>query len=365
MRARLLAFIGALREEGIPCSVNETLDATRAIATLGIERSVLREALAATLVKDRADRPVFDEVFARHFGTPHRSLKTPQRRAEDGEGSRGQGEGRGKGAPPNTDRDPRSERQYKEREPQPKSRDVAAYRELMVKPFEAMDARDVDALRDLAAVLGDRFRVRWSRRSRRANAGRVDMRRTIRRATTRGGVPLELLFRCPRPGKADLVALVDLSFSTATAANFLLALLSPVRRYFRRVVLLGYVDAISEVSFEHGYVIPHQALDLNARSDFGRVLTQVTDRSARMGRNTVLLILGDARNNRRAARADVLARLQKQCKAVVWLNPESRARWDTGDSVMSTYARYCSALINAWNVKTLIPALEALSRAAR
>jgi len=117
---------------------------------------------------------------------------------------------------------------------------------------------------------------------------------------------------------------------------------------------------------EHGHVIPHDRIDLNARSDFGRVLLQVADRHAsRIGRNTVLLILGDARNNRRPPRADVLARLQQQARALIWLNPERRERWDTGDSVMSTYAARCDSVINAWNARTLLAALHALARPLR
>jgi uncharacterized protein with von Willebrand factor type A (vWA) domain len=242
---------------------------------------------------------------------------------------------------------------------------LAERRALLLKPFEAMDTREVEELRELVADLGRRFRARWSRRTRRANLGRVDVRRTIRRAASRGGVPVELLYRKPRPGKTDLIALVDLSYSAATAASFLLALLAPARRFFRRVRLLAYVDTIAELSYERGHVVPHQALDLNARSDFGRVLTQLTDREgARLSRNTVLLILGDARNNRRPPRADLLAALARTLRAVVWLNPEQRGRWDTGDSVMSTYARHSDLVVNAWNMKTLLAALQQVSRLA-
>jgi uncharacterized protein with von Willebrand factor type A (vWA) domain len=348
--------------------VSETLDATRAAALTGVHREVLRAALAATLVKDHADRPVFDATFDRYFGvTRPTGRKGPRRREEEGSGH---GDGaEGQGGQPRADGQGRGEARREQRERASEGEAAvtprrAARSALLAKPFHAMDARDSDELRDLARVLARRYRARWSRRARRANLGRLDMRRTIRRATTRGGVPLELLYRRWRPGKSDLVALVDLSYSTATAANFLLALLAPAQRFFRRAVCLGYVDAISEVSFEHGHVVPHQPLDLNARSDFGRVLRQTAERyGARLRRDTVLLILGDARNNRRPPRADLLADLQHAARAVVWLNPEERGRWDTGDSVMSAYARRCTQVINAWNPRTLMTALDRLIRA--
>jgi uncharacterized protein len=171
------------------------------------------------------------------------------------------------------------------------------------------------------------------------------------------------LFRRPRPGKTDLLALVDLSYSTATAAQFLLALLSPAHACFRRVTLLAYVDTPVEISVEDGHVIPHEPLDLNARSDFGKVLQKLGDQhEPRLGRNTVLLILGDARNNRRPPRADLLARLRHRVRAVFWLNPEPPERWKTGDSVMAVYARHADFVFAAHDLTTLAAAMASLMK---
>ncbi|HWP67313.1 MAG TPA: VWA domain-containing protein, partial [Candidatus Limnocylindria bacterium] len=63
MRARLHGFVGALRAADVPVSVAEALDAMAAVAVAGVEREPLREALAATLVKDEQDRGVFDQLF--------------------------------------------------------------------------------------------------------------------------------------------------------------------------------------------------------------------------------------------------------------------------------------------------------------
>jgi uncharacterized protein with von Willebrand factor type A (vWA) domain len=240
---------------------------------------------------------------------------------------------------------------------------LAQRRALLAKPFRDMDAREVESLRELVAELSRRLRVRWSRRAVRATRGKLDLRRTIRRALARGGVPIELLLRTARPGKADLLALVDLSFSTATAAEFLLGLLAPARTFFRRVTLLAYVDRPCAVSFEGGHVVPHEAFDLNARSDFGAVLSRVEERAdVVLGRNTVVLILGDARNNRRPPRADILQRLHRRVRSIVWLNPDPPQRWNTGDSVIATYDRHCDALLAADSPRTLARALDALSR---
>lgn len=155
-------------------------------------------------------------------------------------------------------------------------------------------------------------------------------------------------------------ALCDLSGSVALVSDFLLALLAPAACYFRQVRTFAYVDRICEISFENGHVVPHAELDLYARSDFGKVLQQFWQAGGEqlLTRQTLVLILGDARNNRRPPRADLLGRIRDSAKRLIWLNPEPPVRWDTGDSVMSLYTPVCDAVLPCGNLKELLAALQ-------
>ncbi|HKA52865.1 MAG TPA: hypothetical protein VKJ47_04320, partial [Candidatus Binatia bacterium] len=75
MRDVTLRFINDLRAVGLHISVSESMDAVRAVAAVGFDRDPLREALAASLVKEEEDRPLFDEVFARFFAAPRSRRK--------------------------------------------------------------------------------------------------------------------------------------------------------------------------------------------------------------------------------------------------------------------------------------------------
>jgi uncharacterized protein with von Willebrand factor type A (vWA) domain len=77
----------------------------------------------------------------------------------------------------------------------------------------------------------------------------------------------------------------------------------------------------------------------------------------------VVLILGDARNNRRPPRADLLGRIRNAVQQVIWLNPESPVRWNTGDSVMATYQRHCDVVLAASTLQQLYAALQRTFRA--
>jgi len=95
MRSVTLRFIDNLRAAGLRISISETMDAVQAIAAVGVERELLRESLAASLVKDEEDRPLFDETFARFFAAPaSRQRRKHHDRAQTGEGQRSGEDGR-------------------------------------------------------------------------------------------------------------------------------------------------------------------------------------------------------------------------------------------------------------------------------
>jgi uncharacterized protein with von Willebrand factor type A (vWA) domain len=104
----------------------------------------------------------------------------------------------------------------------------------------------------------------------------------------------------------------------------------------------AYVDRPVPVDFEQAASV--RPLDLYALSDLGSVLCALeADPEARVDRATVVLILGDARNNRLPARVDALKRLAQRARAIVWAVPEERARWGTGDSALPLYAPVCDS----------------------
>lgn len=393
MRERLLGFVDALRADGVRVSVGETLDAVRAVAAAGVERAVLRDALAATLLKDERDRTAFDRRFDLAFplvGAEPGAGRSPRRRGERGAsgdgagrgGERGDGEvGSGRKAHVGTEapeddgsRDGRGARSSvgdgksgvssaDEADPAPDTQGVlqrsARNAELLRRPFRELTGRDVVEARDVVGELGRRLAARLARRERVAKRGRIDLRRTLGAARASGGVPLRLHRRARRPGRPDLVALCDVSGSVASASELLLGLLAPAARHFRRVTTFAYVDRLCVVGIERGHLAPDGPLDLHARSDLGRVLAELWPARARLfGRSTLLLVLGDGRNNRRPPRADLLRQVRERVGRLVWLVPEPRSRWGTGDSALDRYAPACDAVIECTDVEALVAAVR-------
>jgi uncharacterized protein with von Willebrand factor type A (vWA) domain len=105
-------------------------------------------------------------------------------------------------------------------------------------------------------------------------------------------------------------------------------------------------------------MVPEGPLDLHARSDFGRVLVELRARHPRLAPSTLVLVLGDGRNNRRPPRADLLAALRHEAQRLVWIVPEPRGRWGTGDSALPAYSRWCDALLECVDADALVRAVR-------
>jgi uncharacterized protein len=226
-------------------------------------------------------------------------------------------------------------------------------------PFASYTDLDYEAARDALAPLARRFRIRVGRRLHAAPRGRVDFRRTIRASLQHGGVMAELRFRARRPRHVDFVLLADVSGSVRYCSSLMLELAAGVHGSFRRVRSFVFIDRLAEAEFAGGHVVTDPPLDLYARSDFGRVLAELWERRAELlSPATLMVILGDGRNNRRPARADLLRDLRRLCRAVVWLTPEPAERWGTGDSAIHQYAREVDTVHLCSNLTELERSLE-------
>ena len=164
---------------------------------------------------------------------------------------------------------------------------------------------------------------------------------------------LEPSFRPPRKGKPEIVVLCDVSGSMATFARFTLQLTHAIRSELSNVRSFAFIDGVDEVSgffrpgadFETAVAAMATDADLvrgDGHSDYGRTFVEFVDRYASaITPRTTLIVTGDARTNFRDPGADAFRQMVGRARAVFWLNPERRRYWNTGDSVMDSYADVC------------------------
>lgn len=210
-----------------------------------------------------------------------------------------------------------------------------------------------DQLRQMKRVVGPLARVlatRLAARRRRARAGSIDLRKTLRKSMSTGGVPIEVVNKKPRPARPELVVLCDVSGSVAGFSHFTLLLVHALRQQFSRVRVFAFIDTTDEVTHLFGpdadLAVAIQRITREAgvytrdgHSDYGNAFVSFTENFHNvLSPRSSLLILGDARTNYRNPSADVLAHMVSASRHAHWLNPEPQHLWGSGDSAVPRYA---------------------------
>ncbi|WP_159062425.1 VWA domain-containing protein, partial [Streptomyces caniscabiei] len=206
-------------------------------------------------------------------------------------------------------------------------------------------------LRRTVQPLARKLATRLAARRRRAARGQIDIRRTLRRSLSTGGVPLRPAYRRHRPARPEIVLLCDVSGSVAGFANFTMLLVQAMRDQFSKVRVYAFVNRVDEVTrlvttgqadpAELGRRIATGATltGWHGSSDYGAALGEFAERHLdAVGPRTSVIVLGDARTNGFDPNAEALRRIVARARRVHWLNPETPSTWGTGDSAAPVYA---------------------------
>jgi hypothetical protein len=241
-----------------------------------------------------------------------------------------------------------------------------AFRDVPIEDVDFLSASPTELreMRDAIRPLARKLAARIARRRRVRHRGRLDVRRTVRRSLSSGGVPIEPAFRRPRASKPDLYILADISRSVAEFARFTVSLLQALKGEFSKVRLFVFVDGIDEVTaiFEEdadlaprNLLFRTDAVAADGHSDYGSVFASFWDRygHASLDPRATVIITGDARNNYRDPGDAALRAIRDRARRIYWLNPEPRAEWDTTDSVMGLYAPRCHGVFEVRNLRQL------------
>ena len=417
MTPRLVTFIRLLRTQGLPVSVAESLDAIHSVSRMGVhDRDLLRLTLRTTLIKSHQDFPVFEALFERFFTVPHRRRRRrgrPQAHASTDVGQRPVPQHNGvpstpvPSPPPLTPavamhrpvQEPRNDtpemtsdettqaqalQDLAELEQAWQEQNVAIQQPRALALLEHTEAQRAQIRIDrpfppdrLATMyreverLAARLLSRQARRTQRAQAGRLDIRRTVLQGLRSGTeVPFALAYRRRKISKLRLIVLCDVSGSVWQVSTFLLKLVHTLQTAFASVRSLVFVNSVVEVtelfrrmrfpedleSLRH-----YPQLNLFGLSDFGRVFYQFSqDFVHDLRRDTIVLILGDARNNAFDPQSWALAEVRQHCRRIIWLNPEPQREWNTGDSIIAAYAPSCAQVLECWTLEHLVQAADLL-----
>jgi uncharacterized protein with von Willebrand factor type A (vWA) domain len=341
----------ALREAGVPASVDRELLFCRTLAEIDpCSREQVRWAARCSLVTGPEQVPTFERLFARFW--EGETLTLEEVRAEHGESDpRMPGPQHGGESLPQLRMELRSghllggesSRASREIPSAPSGEQgggsrrgvLAAYSpEERVHRPEPLDFRpdELVAVRRLAEALRAVAPKRRSRRLRPGAAGRLDVRRTLRRSLATDGEPFHPAFTAPSRRPRRVLFICDVSGSMNRYSRALLGSLQAAVGAGIKAEAFVFATRLTRVT---GALAGHDVAralerarevvpDWSGGTRIGGALREFNDRYAGLGlaRGAVVIVVSDGWDR---GDPDVLVRelerLRLQCRRLAWLNP--------------------------------------------
>lgn len=240
--------------------------------------------------------------------------------------------------------------------------------DLLERPFGSLSDEEIDALRKQTRRLANALRTSAALRQKHTKSGHLDPKATIRANIKHGNVPIDLRHR-DRTLKPRLVVLCDISTSMRAVSEFMLGLLHSLQDQISKTHAFAFIDHLEYISpdleaadantavhrvlarMPSGYY--NTDLGWSLQMFFNSYLDLVDSR-------TTLIIVGDGRNNYNNPQLEILQELNRRVRRIIWLNPEPRIAWGSGDSDMLAYEPLCSGIYQVSNMSQLTAAVDRL-----
>jgi len=235
-----------------------------------------------------------------------------------------------------------------------------------------VDMRDMQIMRVLVAKMAKRLVALHSRRRKVDKRGQLDVRRTIRANVEFDGLMFHTIWKQKKVDRPKVMAICDVSGSVAQVARFLLMFLYSVQEVLPRVRSFAFSNELGEVTqaFEASRKIEDVITAVlrehgGGSTDYGQAFADFERLAmADIDHRTTVLILGDARSNYSDPRGDILKKIHARARRVIWLNPEGRSMWNSGDSEMKRLQPYCDQAATCASLKDLERVVSELLRHA-
>jgi uncharacterized protein with von Willebrand factor type A (vWA) domain len=224
---------------------------------------------------------------------------------------------------------------------------------------------------ELIRKMAKKLASRHSHKRRRLKRGQLNMAKTLRKGIPNDGVMFNTFWRQVKKEKPQILAICDVSGSVAAYSKFLLLFLYSLQDILPKVRSFAFSSHLGEVSTYFDDYPVEKAIELvnwkyGGATDYGNSLMDFSKLALDdINSNTTVIILGDARNNNGDPKLEILQSIFQRARQVIWLNPESRRAWGSGDSEMLRYQSACHFSAECNNLKQLERIVDQLLKSTR
>ncbi|MEQ9143376.1 MAG: VWA domain-containing protein [Parvibaculaceae bacterium] len=234
-----------------------------------------------------------------------------------------------------------------------------------------VDRRDFKLMQALVRKMAKRLVALNSRRKKKARRGQLDVRRTIRQNIEFDGLMFDIAWKRTKVDRPKVVAICDVSGSVAQYATFLLMFLYSLTEVLPKVRAFAFSNQLGEVTDLFAEKKIEAAISDTlmlhgaGSTDYGRAFEDFEALALDdVDHRTTVLILGDGRSNFGDPRADILDKIHDRARRVLWLNPEGKSLWNTGDSEMRKLSPHCDRAVHCASLNDLERIVSEILRTA-
>ena len=305
----LIDFGAVLRAHGLPVHTGRLIDVAQALQQIDVSsRDEVFHTCRTLLIHRHEDFPVFARVFSEFFDERRRL----RRRAEELERAKADGTEAVAAIPI--------------------IRTWSDTDAIATKDFAALTPEELAQASSMIANLTWRPGVRRTRRWIRGRGARIDLRRALARSLRTGGEIVDLPRKQRRIKPRPIVLLCDVSGSMERYSRTLLHFAYTLARNTRRVEAFLFATRLTRVTMELRApradaaiaAAAHSVQDWSGGTRIGAALRTFHQRWGRRslhGGPVVLLISDGWDRGEPQVLRDEIARLQRSCHRLIWLNP--------------------------------------------
>jgi len=369
---RIIKFAKLLRINKIPVHTSNERDAIAALAHIDINsRFEFYIALRANMIMSHKYRAAFDILFLQFWRTgvsipkqyggsneepddKDSSVNTQSKSPEDEEG--------------NPKKDSKKLSNQYEETAVPTYSLGASMKE---KDFELITPYEMALFDDIFRNLKIKLREKLGRRFKPSNKGKIiDLRRSIRQSTQRGGEIMNILTKDRKPRQTKLVLIADVSGSMDIYSRFLIKFIYGMQKHLRDTEtfafgtkLMRITDILSNRTLENAMNILSQQVQFwSGGTDLGGCFTEFNRLfgGKLRKRNRILVILSDGWDK---GDPDILKKqmtlFKRGFRKIIWLNPNLKYdRYEPLCLGMSTAMPFIDHFLPCHNLKTLEQFIE-------
>ena len=364
---RIIRFAKLLRVNKIPVHTSNERDAIAALAHIDISRRFeFYMALRTNMIMSQKYRAAFDILFLQFWRT---GVTIPKRQGGSNEEPDDKDSSVKKQSKAPEDEEGNPKKDSKKLSNQYDEVNVPTYslgESLREKDFELIAPYEIALFDEIFRNFRIKVKEKLGRRYKPSNKGKmIDLRRSIRQSTQRGGEIMQILTRERKPRQSRLVLLADVSGSMDIYSRFLIKFIYSLQKYLRETEtfvfgtqLMCIRDILSNRTLESAMTILSKKVQFwSGGTDIGGSFAEFNKLygGKLRKRNRILVISSDGWDK---GDADLLkkqmALFKRGFRKIIWLNPNLKYdRYEPLCLGMSTAMPYVDHFLPCHNIKTL------------